>query len=425
MLVRKTRQTQLVELRAKHDKLKFALREKQEALQTLESRVLDARAQAHAAGQNASQTDELLEQMRRVGDETAVGRQRGDYYRAILRHCEVNPARDPNIIESAEAVVHKLRQEIVELQQRAQVMSYETRLASSELPKLRQATQDKAAIHQAAIDRLRWRRELQLRMASRSSSASRAAMKSKKSIVGAASDGDAGADHGHESGGEQQQYREEATSPGSESAASQTGATGPPGARTDSVVVVDANFVRAKEKLLHMKETSLARQRNTATLQTYLGSAYKDDGVLGALRHVGINHPEEVQMYWQSQLDHAGQLEEEGKQAESRVAELRDWLQHLQTQFVNLKLGGSASPRQDDDAPITHVGSPVAGAAAAEPGVLPPPRATMKELEQQIADAAAINQQWRERVAWMRALHEVMRSAREATGYGIDELTDC
>lgn len=391
-----------MELRAKHDKLKFFLREKQEALQTLESRVLDARAQARAAGQNASQTDELLEQMRRVGDETAVGRQRGDYYRAILRHCEVNPARDPNIIEGAEAVVYKLRQEIVELQQRAQVMSYETRLAASELPKLRQATEDKAAIHQAAIDRLRWRRELQLRMASRSSTASTTTLKSKKSIVNVRPDGGAEADQGLRTDGEQELHQGE----NSESATSRVV---PPMARADSAIVVDANFVRAKDKLLHMKETSLARQRNAATLQTYLGSAYKDDGVLGALRHVGINHPEEVQMYWQSQLDHAGQLEEEGKQAEARVAELRDRLQSLQAHFVNLKLGGSASSRQDDDTPIAHVGSPVAGAAvaAADAGVIHPPRASMKDLEQQIADASAVNQQRRERVAWMRALHEV------------------
>jgi uncharacterized protein YceH (UPF0502 family) len=387
-----------VELRTKHDKLKFYLREKQEALQTLESRVLDARAQARAAGQNASQTDELLEQMRRVGDETAVGRQRGDYYRAILRHCEVNPARDPNIIESAEAVVYKLRQEIVELQQRAQVMSYETRLATSELPKLRQATQDKAVIHQAAVDRLRWRRELQLRMASRSSTASTTTLKSKN----VKPDGEAGTDQGLRTDSEQQLHQ-------SESSESATSRVVPPMARTDSVIVVDANFVRAKDKLLHMKETSLARQRNAVTLQTYLGSAYKDDGVLGALRHVGINHPEEVQMYWQSQLDHAGQLEDEGKQAEARVAELRDRLQSLQTHFVNLKLGGSASPRQDDDTPIAHVGSPVAGAvvAAADAGIVHPPRASMKDLEQQIADASVVNQQRRERVAWMRALHEV------------------
>lgn len=380
-------QSQLVELRAKHDKLKFVVREKTELLQTLESRVIEARAQAQAVGQSASQTDELQEQIRKVGDETAVGRQRGDYYRAILRHCEVNPARDPNIIESAEAVVHKLRQEIVELQQRAQVLSYETRLASSELPKLRQATQDKATIHQAALDRLRWRRELNLRMASRSGSA---LVRAKKSIVitRPASDEHEGEESAQDSN------TSEIAPPAAESSTS-TGAEPP--------AIVDANFVRAKERLLHMKETSLVRQKNAATLQMYMGSAYKDDGVLGALRHVGINHPEEVQAYWQSQIDHAGQLEEEGKQAELRVAQLRDRVQTLQTQFVNLKLGGSVSARQDDDPVVAAIGS-ASPSGNASGGA---PRASTKELEQQIADAAATNQHRRERVAWMRALHEV------------------
>lgn len=409
-------QSQLVELRTKHDKLKFAVREKSELLRTLESRVLDARTQAQAAGQSATQMDSLHEHLRRVGDETAVGRQRGDYYRAILRHCEVNPARDPNTIEAAEAVVHKLRHEIVELQQRTQVITYETRLASGELPKLRQATKDKAAIHETALARLRWRRELNLRVVARSGASGSSKLKTGGNTRGTAQVGGAG-----------RQASDEETDDDDEDVPAESGGNSAGETSQVQIAATDANFVRAKDKLLHMKETSIARQRNAASLQMYFGSAYKDDGFLGALRRVGINRPEDVQVYWQSQLDHAGQLEDETKQAETRVAELRDRLQSLQTQFVSLKLGGIASACDDEPqgssasaiatSPMSVTpgasvsGTPSTGTAGAggssngDGGNGAAPR--LKELEQQLVETTAANQQKRERVMWMRALHEV------------------
>uniref|UniRef100_H3HDI0 Uncharacterized protein n=1 Tax=Phytophthora ramorum TaxID=164328 RepID=H3HDI0_PHYRM len=326
-------ESQLMELRMKYDRMKFVAREKGEALRAVESRVQDSKAEITAAGQSASHIDELLENIRNVNDEAALGRLRSDYYKLILRHCELNPARDPKTIETAEATVAKLKREIVDLQQKAQVVSYEKRLASLDVPKLVQVTQDKTSIHQEALSRLRWRQELDRRL-----------------------------------------------------------------------YYANANFVRAKNKLIHMKETSLARQKNTENLQLYVGSAYKDDGILGALRQVGINKPEEALLCWQNQLDHSVQLEEEEKQAEQRVLEYREKLALLQTQFVNLKLSGSSSGKVDgsleDDAATANGDD---DAAASKTSV------NAKMLEKQLNEANAVKQKKKDRATRLRVLHEKLQ----------------
>lgn len=366
-------ESQLMELRMKYDRMKFAAREKSDALKALESRVLDAKAEITAAGQSATQIDDLLENIRSVNDEASLGRHRSEYYKLILRHCELNPARDPKTIEHAELTVAKLKREIVELQQKAQVVSYEKRLASLDVPKLVQVTQDKASIHQEALARLRWRQELDRRLYYASMSAKdggQAALKQsnspKKSVL---------------------------FSPG----------TVGPSEDPNQPQSVDPNFVRAKDKLIHMKELSLARQKNAENLQLYVGSAYKDDGILGALRQVGINKPEEALLCWQNQLDHSVQLEEEEKQAEQRVLDYREKLELLQTQFVNLKLSGSSSGRVEGSSEDSAAGNGDDEAAASKTSV------NVKMLEKQLAEAIAVKQKKKERAARLRGLHEKLQ----------------
>ncbi|EGZ20543.1 hypothetical protein PHYSODRAFT_488296 [Phytophthora sojae] len=360
-------ESQLMELRMKYDRIKFLARERNEALKSVESRVLDAKAEITAAGQSATQIDDLLENIRNVNDEATLGRQRSEYYKLILRHCELNPARDPKTIETAEATVAKLKREIVDLQQKTQVVSYEKRLASLDVPKLAQVTQDKASIHQEALSRLRWRQELDRRLYYASLSTK---------------------------GSGQITLKPSATATGVTFTTDDSTQTAP----------VDPNFFRAKDKLIHMKETSLARQKNAENLQLYVGSAYKDDGILGALRQVGINKPEEALLCWQNQLDHSVQLEEEEKQAEQRVLEYREKLELLQTQFVNLKLSGSSSGRvegsTEDDANNANGDDE---AAASKTSV------NVKMLEKQLAEANAVKQKKKERAARLRSLHEKLQ----------------
>ncbi|GMF11486.1 unnamed protein product [Phytophthora lilii] len=367
-----------MELRMKYDRMKFVAREKNEALKALESRVSDAKAEITAAGQSATQIDDLLENIRSVNDEATVGRQRSEYYKLILRHCELNPARDPKTIDTAEATVAKLKREIVDLQQKAQVVSYEKRLANLDVPKLVQVTQDKASIHQEALSRLRWRQELDRRLYYASLSA-----KDGSALQSAASNSPPKKNSVHSS----------------PSVASVSFAT----EDSTQTAPVDPNFFRAKDKLIHMKETSLARQKNAENLQMYVGSAYKDDGILGALRQVGINKPEEALICWQNQLDHYVQLEEEEKQAEQRVLEYREKLELLQTQFVNLKLSGSSSGRVDgveDDSANTN-GDDDATASKASVNV--------KMLEKQLAETNAVKQKKKERATRLRSLHEKLQ----------------
>ncbi|EEY54587.1 uncharacterized protein PITG_19815 [Phytophthora infestans T30-4] len=353
--------SQLLELRMKYDRVKFVAREKNEALKGLESRLMDAKAEVSAAGHNATQTDDLLESIRTANDEATLGRQRSDYYKLILRHCELYPGRDPNTIETAEVFVAKMKREIVEVQQKTQVVSYEKRLANLDVPKLVQVTQDNTSIHQEALSRLRWRQELDRRLYYASLSAKEGGRKASsvsRASISFPTEGDA----------------EESTP-------------------------VDPNFFRAKDKLIHMKEISLARQKHVENLQLYVGSAYKDDGILGALRQVGINKPEEALVYWQNQLDHSVQLEEEEKQAEQRVLEHRVKLEALQAQFVNLKLSGSSSGSGslEDDAANSNGDDE---AAASKTSV------NVKILEKQLAEANAVKQKKKERAARLRSLQE-------------------
>ncbi|KAF4320201.1 hypothetical protein JM18_002241 [Phytophthora kernoviae] len=339
-----------------------------------------------AAGHSATQIDELLENIRNVNDESTLGRQRSDYYKLILRHCELNPAREPTTIENAEVTVAKLKREIVDLQQKAQVVSYEKRLASLDVPKLVQVTQDKAAIHQEALSRLRWRQELDRRLYYASFSSKDGGHITMKSSA-----------------------KTNVPSP-----PNKTPTICNPGMASNSdidshtstddatqVLPVDTNFARAKDKLIHMKDTSLTRQKNVENLQLYVGSAYKDDGILGALRQVGINKPEEALLCWQNQLDHSVQLEEEEKQAEQRVLDYRQKLEHLQTQFVNIKLSGSSSGSVDgppDDVALSTSGDDDAAASRTTVNV--------KVLEKQLAEANIVKQKKKERAIRLRGLHE-------------------
>ncbi|KAG7385962.1 hypothetical protein PHYPSEUDO_000924 [Phytophthora pseudosyringae] len=380
-------ESQLMELRMKYDRMKFAAREKNEALRALDSRVMDAKAEITAAGQSASHIDDLLESIRNVNDEATLGRQRSEYYKLILRHCELNPARDPTTIETAEAAVAKLKREIVELQQKTQVVSYEKRLASLDVPKLVQVTQDKASIHQEALSRLRWRQELDRRLYYASLSANDGG----QVLMEPTASGSPQKNNSMHPSAVVNLMINRASVTFTTEDATQT-------------APVDPEFFRAKDKLIHMKETSLARQKNAENLQLYVGSAYKDDGILGALRQVGINKPEEALVCWQNQLDHSVQLEEEEKQAEQRVLEYREKLELFQTQFVNLKLSGSSSGRVDgsleEDAANSN-GDDDAAASKASVNV--------KMLEKQLAEASAVKQKKKERAARLRSLHEKLQ----------------
>ncbi|KUF87038.1 hypothetical protein AM588_10002599 [Phytophthora nicotianae] len=290
--------------------------------------------------------------------------------------------RDPNTIETAEASVAKMKREIVELQQKTQVVSYEKRLASLDVPKLVQVTQDKASIHQEALSRLRWRQELDRRLYYASLSAKDGGRKPSIAAVSP--------------------LRKNSVITGTNSATRASSVSFPADDDVEETAPVDPNFFRAKDKLIHMKETSLARQKNVENLQLYVGSAYKDDGILGALRQVGINKPEEALVCWQNQLDHSVQLEEEEKQAEQRVLEYRERLEVLQAQFVNLKLSGSSSGSGslEDDAANSNGDDDAAASKT---------KINVKMMEKLLAEANAVKQKKKERAARLRSLQEKLQ----------------
>jgi hypothetical protein len=245
--------------------------------------------------------------------------------------------------------VNKMKQEIIDLQQKTQIITYERKLASIEIPKLQQVIEEKTKIHQMALSRLRWRQELSKR---------RLFTHFQPPI---ANDSDLcnpiRSSHRQE---EEEKEEKEKSKNGTEDvadtistlekasnvtfamnaapeAATETGRNISDGGN------IEANFQKTKEKLIHKKESTAERQQKMDSLRTYVGSPFKDDGLFGAFRQVGINKPEEVQLYWQDQLNHTMQLEAEEKEAEQKVHEYKEKLDALQTQLMNLKLNGNTT----------------------------------------------------------------------------------
>ncbi|DBA04204.1 TPA: hypothetical protein N0F65_004312 [Lagenidium giganteum] len=399
-------EAQLVDLRTKYDKIKFAVKEKSDLLKAVDSRLSDLRAQARAAGHNVSQMEDLSDQIHHVNDETMLGRQRSDYYKAILRHCELHPARDPNAIESAEITVNKLKEDIVDVQQKTQVISYDKRLAAVEVPRLLEVIEEKSRMHQMALSRLRWRQELNIRLLRSNYPPRRDVFintTAQDASVSAASPVEPSAEEGATEQGKPAAKLHKTTTSSTLSIGNSTVRLYGDTQRQQARDKDELTFSRAKDKLLHKKETSLERMKKAETLQMYVGSAFKDDGYLGALRHVGINKPEEAQLYWQDKLDHAVQLEAEEKQGEQRVSELRDKVTSLQNQLMNLKLGGTdiaVAAVQSSNAP----NGSAAGASAAGEGVSK--AHNIKIIDQQLAEVSALAQQKKERQIRLKVLSE-------------------
>ncbi|KAF0682547.1 Aste57867_25345 [Aphanomyces stellatus] len=372
---------QLRDLRARFDKLKFMSKERQETLRTLDAKVNDARANMSHQNQSSQLRDELLEQIRVTTQDSTHGRQKSDYYKSILRQCETNPARDPNIIESSESNVRKMKQDITELQQKAQVIGYERRLAAIEIPKLSSAIQEKLQIHQVALSRLRWRQLQHLRQMEWEAKFRMRTKEMKKQAEGDLSS-----------------------------------------------VQESEMVVRLKEKVEHKQETNNMRVKNLQDLKLYKGSPYMDDGLLGVLRHVGINEADQVLLRWHDQFEHAQQLEVEEKEGEVRVTECKQQLEALRQEFQSLKLGQTtAKPNKVTTAAssmpspngatgkvgstgcpsVACPGTPVAAASLPlDVSSFEGKTHNSKQVEVQLVEATAIAQQKSQRALRLKTLSE-------------------
>ncbi|RHY89564.1 hypothetical protein DYB37_006206 [Aphanomyces astaci] len=359
---------QLRDLRARYDKLKFISKERHDALHVLESKVNDAKANTSHQNQNSRLRDELLEQIRVTTLDSTHGRQKSDYYKSILRQCETNPARDPNIIESSEMNVRKMKQDITDLQQKAQVIGYERRLAAIEIPKLTTAIQEKLQIHQVALSRLKWRHLQNFRQMQWEAKFRIRSKEMKKQAEGDLSS-----------------------------------------AQEEAMVV------RLKEKVEHKQEANSLRVKNLQDLKVYKGSAFMDDGLLGVLRHVGINEADQVLLRWYDQFEHAEQLDAEQKAGEDQVTACRHELEALRQEFQNLKLGQTTVKAGKTPA------SSLTGTSRSV-GLLPTASIdgngihhsssgnfkghNLKQVEQRLAEATAVSQQKKQRALRLKGLSE-------------------
>ncbi|OQR82066.1 hypothetical protein THRCLA_11169 [Thraustotheca clavata] len=337
---------QLRELRSRHDKLKFISKERSDALAILEAKLTDAKANSSHQSHNSLLRDSLTESIRLALLDSMHGRQKSDYYKTILRECESNPARDPNIIESSEGNVRKMKQDITDLQQKAQVIGYECRLASIEVPKLTTAIQEKLQIHQLALSRLRWRH---LQIVRQMEWESKFRLKSKEMKKQAEGD-----------------------------------------LSTEEEAVM---LHQLKEKEVHMQETSTIRVKNVQDLKMYKGSNFMDDGVLGMLRHVGINEADQVLLRWHDQFEHAAQLEAEKTQAELHVQEYQQRLESVRIEFQNLKLGQTTNAKGKGGNGDTE------NSTSGKVGGI-------KHLELQLSQATSVSQHKKQRAQRLKALSE-------------------
>ncbi|KDO23476.1 hypothetical protein SPRG_11399 [Saprolegnia parasitica CBS 223.65] len=335
---------QLRELRSRHDKLKFLSKERAEILATLEAKLLDARANSSHQNQNSQLREQLDESIRLALLEATHGRQKSDYYKTILRQCDSNPARDPNIIEGSESSVRKMKQDITDLQQKAQVIGYESRLASIEIPKLTAAIHEKLEIHQLTLSRLRWR-HLQIERQMEWESRFRLAGKEMKKQA----EGDLSSEE-----------------------------------EVEMLIQI-----KEKEELKH--DISCLRVQKAADLKLYKGGNFSDDGILGMLRHVGVNEADQVLLRWHDQNEHAAQLAVEEREAEARVQACRHELEVVRLELQSLKLGQTTA---------TPVNSSKLGKDDA------PKAPSVKQLEQQLSDASALSQRKKQRAQRLKTLSE-------------------
>lgn len=219
------------------------------------SRLEDAQANSDQRGQDEKKQN--LNQSRIVASTraTIIGRQRSKYYRLVLRLCETKPAKDPKIMEDSEQEVHQLKLDIVEIQQKAQVISYECKLASIEIPKLTQAIEEKEAIHKHAISRLKWRNIQSVRQNDWELSFR---LKSKEIEFQAL--GDLGTE--------------------------------------EESAMIKRTAIKQKD----LQQIRIQKKETNAKIQEYEGHHYQDDGLLGILRNVGIHEPRELVSRWKDMV---------------------------------------------------------------------------------------------------------------------------
>lgn len=286
---------QIRELRAEHDKLAFDVKAKQGAISKLNSKLLDVKAEESQRSAGAQKLDDILNQMQEAVRVQAEGKQRSRYYRLILRQCELMPGRDPNIIEVAETQVRHMRQEIIDLHQRAQVLGYECKLSRIEIPKLQAAIAEQGEMHKQALYRLKWRHVQNIR---------------------------------------QHQWELEFRL---ESVSMRRQAQGDLGAEGETEMVNKMN-----DRLMQRKQ-ALDRKRGVKTvLQFYTGSELnmgQDPGLLQILREAGIHSAKEVLPRWHDMYIHRDQLREEKRQAEEKNADYRAQIASLHMDLENLKFG--------------------------------------------------------------------------------------
>lgn len=92
-----TLKQQIQDLRQQLDKIVFMKKEKMVEMDKLDSRLADAVAGSSQRDQEAKKQEETVERMRQAIRRTVEGKLRTQYYKLILRLCEVYPSKDPNV----------------------------------------------------------------------------------------------------------------------------------------------------------------------------------------------------------------------------------------------------------------------------------------------------------------------------------------
>lgn len=187
-----------------------------------------------------------------------------------------------------------MKQEIIELKQKAQVIGYERKLASIEIPKLMIAICEKEKMHKQALSRLQWRHiqsvrqhnwEMKFRMKSKE-------MKAQ--------------------------------------------ATGDLGEEEEAMMLERmADRVTAEKKIKELKRQNLAK------LQEFEGSAEGDKGLLGLLYSVGIREPGEMLPRWEDMVSHQEQLAIEICERELDIQKRKETLINVYNDLQRVKLGGA------------------------------------------------------------------------------------
>lgn len=357
---------QLLEIRTKYNQSIFLEKEKLALLKSLDAQLMDSRATTGHVGHERDKEEELQQRIVSAGKETVLGRQLSDYYKAVVRHCEANPARNSNILERCDVDIVKCKHEIAGVREKVHAVNQEKNLLLSKIDSVEQALMEKVRVHRAIIKRKRWQNHRQQRLAV-------------------------------------ERYSSKST--------------------TEKLKKVHSPSIPKKYSTEHHPGVQADSQNSYLSDSGQEKSpAYPDAEreLVDLLRHAGLNDSNEVHVLWKDLHQHELQLQEEESKTEECLLHSRQHLERLKLDLARVKLENNDTdnppfstvkndvielPHVDENLNFSRAELEQTSTTQTEAAYLQ----NLKLAESEVMNAISVTQRKRENALHLRNLLQVIR----------------